>query len=418
MKKQSVHSQSATSVRSGGFTLLELLITLVMTTALMGAVAVLFQMNSRLASQQIQQADMQQSARAVQNELVRMVRMAGRGGLGRGNAPDFLAVSNRNKVEAADGNKHIAIGDATSPTAVDLTDVLTVRGVFNAPLYQVAQNAMTLAGTTGTLVVNSPGPTGVTQDLTALAQAIDGGINEPLIVVSGLSDLIYAVVELDHAGSSVDDPANPTTATLLFNIGVSGGTATKDKYMELSTGAAFSPSLRTTVFVGILEEYRYYIRENYQTPGDTSTPLAPRLSRARFLAGTELAHPSVPGFNLDIADGVLDLQVALGIDAGGVDGLLDEEFTNPTATDDWLFNTTADTPLDLTFWNGPVGGNAPDLFNVRISTLTRTGRPDPKLLSPVINRIEDRGYVEAVGDQELLYRRTLLSTVVDLRNQG
>ena len=387
-------------------------------------VASLFQVNTRMGQQQLQTAEMQQAARGSQNELVRMVRMAGRGGLMRGLAPDFLPVAVRNNVSDNGPDRNIAVGDGASPRIRPGTDVLTVRGVINSPLYQVAESSMFLdnpaAPTTGTVRITNPSPVGVTQDLSELAHAIQDGTAEPLIVVSAVSDQIYAVVELAPGKSAVDDFANPTEIVAGFDVGVYGGTSQKDHYMGLSAGATFSSQLRTPVFVGLLEEYRYFVREQLSDPGDQSSPVVPRLARARFFPATETAHPSSPGMDDDVADGVVDLQVAIGIDTGG-DGLLDEVPASPTATDDWLFNAGADDPVNAAHWNQP---SASGLFHLRITTLTRTDRPDPLFSVDPINRIEDHFYSETSAPaneaerRERLHRRRLLSTVVDLRNQG
>ena len=58
--------------------------------------------------------------------------MAGRGGLPLGNLPDGAAVAVANNV--ADGTH---VGDATTPEVVPGSDVLTVRGVFSSPIYQI-----------------------------------------------------------------------------------------------------------------------------------------------------------------------------------------------------------------------------------------------------------------------------------------
>ena len=42
--------------------------------------------------------------------------------------------------------------------------------------------------------------------------------------------------------------------------------------------------------------------------------LAPKLSRARFRPGTEVAHPAATGLAEDVAENVFDLQIALGVD--------------------------------------------------------------------------------------------------------
>jgi len=158
--------------------------------------------------------------------------------------------------------------------------------------------------------------------------------------------------------------------------------------------------------VGILEEYRYYVRDVGGTP---------RLSRARLYPGTEAAYAGDAGnLQVDLADNILDLQAAVGIDRDGDRLISDTE----DDADDWMYNAEADSPADPLLWNGP---NRP-LYYLRLSTLARTDRADPKYVSPAIAAIEDHVYAEpeepADGDRRLerSHRRRLLRTVVDLRN--
>jgi hypothetical protein len=248
----------------------------------------------------------------------------------------------------------------------------------------------------GTLVINAKSPTGVPQDLQALKEAVESGRPEALLLVSAASDRIQAVVELS-GGNVTDDQAN-----LSFRI--TGGTHTDD-YLDLSPQGAFPPNLRTVTAVGILEEYRYYVRD---------VDPAPRLSRARVYPGTDSAYAgSASNLRADIADNILDLQVALGVDRNA-----DEVVTDSgDDSDDWLFNAPGDSPADTNIWN-QVGQ---PLYYVRISTLARTDRLDPRYVSPPIAAIEDRVYdePETPDDADRLnrsFRRRLLQTVVDLRN--
>jgi hypothetical protein len=148
----------------------------------------------------------------------------------------------------------------------------------------------------------------------------------------------------------------------------------------------------------------------------------------RVHPGTDVA---VDGTGDDLADNVLDLQVALGFNsslgAGGYrtaddpDLVIDE--TADGTNDDWLFNGAADDP-GAAPWFGPwsplPGTPQPELYYVRISTLARTDGREFKYISPPIDRIENRVYAEAMvpaeHDPERAYHRRMLRTVVDLRN--
>lgn len=389
-----------------GFTLLEAIVALaVMTVVLIGLLSLL-QVNSRIAKAQVNVSEMQQSLRVAQSDIVRQVRMAGRGGLPRFRPaalgppvyngmllPAGLAISIDNGVAAG-----TTIGGGTGPAVRPGTDVLTLRGVFSTTFYQVnpANDGIVPNTGIGTLTVRNTSPTGVPQDLTALTQAMQSGRPEALLLVSTLSDDIQAVVELT-GGQQVAGGVQLSFTTQ----GTHGAS-----YLQLTPNGQYPTALTAVAAVGILEEYSYYIRN--------ASP-APRLSRARLYPGTNAAYAAnTSNLEVDIADNVLDLQVALGIDRNATERIEDTQDN----ADDWLFNAASDAPVDTALWNSP----AMPLYYVRITTLARSDRLDPDYTSPPIQAIEDNVYDEpdapADGPSKLerSYRRRLLQTVVDLRN--
>ena len=76
--------------QANGFTLIELLVSLGIVVGLLVSVLTLFDMTSRLSRAQIHAADLQQGLRAAQTELVRQVRMSGRGPVPLVGFPDVL----------------------------------------------------------------------------------------------------------------------------------------------------------------------------------------------------------------------------------------------------------------------------------------------------------------------------------------
>jgi type II secretory pathway pseudopilin PulG len=395
-----------------GFTLIEVMVTLgVMVIVLIGLLALL-EFNSRVAKAQVNVAGMQQSLRVAQAGMVRDLRMAGRGGLPSFRPPDpvdpneyggmFLpagaALAVRNDVQPGDP----PLGGYGPAAVLPGTDVLTIRGVLSTTFYQVNPTSDGVIPNTGTasIIVRDTSPTGVPQGTQALQQALtacdDGVCPEALLLVSALNDDIQAVVQLT-GGQAVAGGVqiNFTTA------GTHGG-----DYLDLSPNGEFPSTFTAVAAVGILEEYRYYVRD--------SAP-APSLARARFYPGTETAYrDDTDNLIVDMADNILDLQVALGVDQNN-----DETITDAgDETDEWLFNDADDVDDDTALWNSP---DRP-LYYLRITTLARTDRLDPRYVSPAIVAIEDRVYNEpttpATEDEILArsYRRRQLRTVVDLRN--
>jgi prepilin-type N-terminal cleavage/methylation domain-containing protein len=410
--------------RAAGFTLAEMLVALAVMAIVIVGVLMLFDFNSRLARAQTNVAEMQQSLRVAQQSMVHDIRMAGRGGLPTGALPAGLAVAVRNDV-GSDGDRDVARGFEGSPQVVEGTDVLTVRGVFATTLYQINNvnpGTFTLTDdgggtiTGGTLLVASVSHTGVNQSTQPLVEAVeppdedDDPIPQALILVSPLDDSIYAVVELDPAGSEVSDPDNLTIAFKWRD-----GTYT-DAYQALTGGAVFPSNLTSVAFAGILEEYRFYVREERAVPGDAATELRPRLSRARMFPGTEIPYlGDVANAGVDISDNILDLQVALGVDTDN-DGVLVDAGDE---TDEWLYNSPV-TPDDdeAAVWNQA----GRKLFYVRLNTLARTERREWQYRSPPVTGLEDHAYDEAdvpaddAEREERMFHRRLIQTVVDMRN--
>jgi len=411
--------------REKGFTLVELSISLLVTIVLILGVLALFDFASRLSRVQTNVSDMQQSLRVSLQSAVRLVRMAGRGGLPLGTMPSGLGLAVSNNVPAG-----TRIGGPLTPLVLEGTDVVAVRGVFSTPLWQVNSadpaSFILTAGVGGpvggTIRVAPATPTGILQEREALRQAVGNGAPEALVLVSPRDASIYAVVELDPTTSNVTGPDGWT-----IGFRIAGGTHTAE-YLPLSSGGGWPAGLTSAAFVGLLEEYRFYVRDERE-----GTDSAPRFSQARVFPGTQaphrtdslpLAEPEKhPSWTQDIADNVLDLQVALGFDSplgGGAmtddegDGGDDDRIFESAdgENDDWLYNDGQ--AFDPAPWNGR------QLYFVRLSILARTDRRDPQHASPRVDRIEDHDLAAESLNQrtERMYRRRLLQTVIDMRNLG
>jgi type II secretory pathway pseudopilin PulG len=442
--------------RQAGFTLIELTVSLIVIVEVLLAVLMLFDFSNKLSHAQSNIADMQQSLRIAQNEMNALVRTAGRGGLTFFNTAQGGALWVRNNV--ASGAR---IGDAFSPLIVPNTDVLTVRGVFSSPMYQVNYLDTTslvyytdLAFTNVTTDPNAAvygklkimaqtSPDG--QTLQTLFDIVAKGFHEAMIIESANNPDVHAVVELLPGQSSVNVA---TQAVLAFQV---RGTAS-DKvtsYQTLIPGGGFPSTMKSVSEVGILEEYRFYIRQNYAS----TTDLASKLTKARFLPGMDTAWgptPTPPGgvdyLSIDLADNILDLQVALAADstnhiarstlpAGTLPAGVTDSCTSTTITadpvncyiseatngvnDDWVYNGAGD---DLT---NAVWTNA-QLYYVRLSLLARTDGRDKNYEAPLLSNIEDHAYTAtdplnlantASGStQQRMFRRRILQTVIDVRN--
>jgi type II secretory pathway pseudopilin PulG len=403
-----------------GFTLVETMVGLAITAEILLVALLLFDVNSRIARNQVQVADMQQSQRIAHNELARMVRMAGRGGLHQ-----LTAVVVQDDVAATD------TVNGNAPVAG--SDILTIRGVLTSPLYQIRPDSGTQVtytppggGDTGSILIPSYSPTNIEQPLDPFDEIpITTGTSRPaaLLLVSATSDAIFAVVEVtgisdssgsrDFNGDGVDDRQIQVNFTKRAT-----GNGLSAKFGQLnSTPGVFPPALNRSnavAYAGILEEVRYYVRDDATALGG----YAPKLTRAHFYPNTNIVlsktnanDTSATWGRVDIAENVLDLQVALGRDTDG-DGLISDAVDRQN--DEWQLNDPDDRASDF--------DPGDPIFNVQLVTLVRTDRFDRGYTADPIDEIFNHVYNEntlpttPAQRLERSYRRQLVTTTVDLRN--
>jgi hypothetical protein len=364
-------------------------------------------------------SDLQQSTRVAQRDMQRMVRMIGRGGLPRARAIEV--------VQDAEG---LTIG---GEPVVDETDVLTVRGALSSPVFRVDASdpaSFQISGTTATLYIDDVTKSSYEQSLDALEALLDDEDNpiaDAILLVGSQGDAVYAVVEMTNiefqtVTLDVQNLSREVTrAVLTLSIDVAAG-GNAAAYLALNVGpddpttpTRIPTNLTSVAFASVLEEHRFYIREDFSIPGDTDSPLSPKLARARMLPGTDTLHPEG---SIDIADNVFDLQVALGVDLDG-DGRVDDQNEDGTALatniDEWLWNDAADDETLL-------GWDTAPLQHVRLSILGQAQTADRQYISPAVGAVENHAYTEpAVPTDEAdigarRYRRRLLQSTIDLRN--
>ena len=135
MRKTVMHH---TRPGQGGFSLVELLVTLTLTLGVILGVARILDSARTLYTAQMHVAEMQQSARGAMADITRHLRMLGRGGLPAASAgrswPDGIALGVANNVPAG---TRILAGVTSAPAVATHTDILTVRGVFDSPILQL-----------------------------------------------------------------------------------------------------------------------------------------------------------------------------------------------------------------------------------------------------------------------------------------
>jgi hypothetical protein len=188
--------------------------------------------------------------------------------------------------------------------------------------------------------------------------------------------------------------------------------------------------MTTVAYSGVLEEYRYYIRDPGPLLGkiqaNQGNRLEPGLARARLYPGTNIPYKSSPlnpdaNLHEEIAEDVFDLQATLGIDTSGDEIVTEGTDAATRKADEWLFNEEGDDTAAAN-WNGTAAAPR-KLSYIRITTLVRTAGADPHAAwqAPVLARFEDKNYQTAPFNEfntavQRRYRRQSLQSVVDLRN--
>lgn len=501
-------------VRKAGFSLVEILITLLVFSTITMGLLLVFDNSSRLARSQTQLAMLQQNQRVGHSELVRYVKMAGLGGLPLslinpstaqketaarrykevGMFPRGFAIEVINNIDSGRKiNSLDSAGGSGGDTVLAGSDVLIVRGVFSTPVYYVAEPILNIndsadgpctpasAGSIcltdsgkkveGTLLIPSKvravdvAGRDLGQDLGPLsawfAPWIDIDYSDPdtdqnripygeaFIMRDVLNPNAYVIAALDldrfKANPSLlkaapclyegDVLGSPNPECVSIPIKLDRNVDLGERYADLMLGTSLVSGAGLTSMpgvpsadreieipskvtsIGLLEEYRFYVSDN---PGDHRRIL----KRARFLPGTETEVD-----NIVVADNVVDLQIAIGVDTDSSDAGDDygQVTDSGSADDEVLFNHEND-------YNGPPEAPTyappPNLdpseavwyheelrFHfLRINTLVQSEQRDIRYQAPELTAIEDYLRTDYNETEERQLQRRWLQTVVELRN--
>lgn len=407
--------------------LVELLIASILLLVTVGGISAFIQRASGIAAGERGGIDLQQNRRGAEREISRSLMLAGRGGLPAGRTlpttippdsvpyrlPSGIALRVENNITA---ERRILSSGPSSPRVAAGTDILTIRAV-RGDIYRLGKDALSrdsAEAVTGRLTVKRDG-----QDLSELEELLAANHPEALVIGSAADFDTYGVALLDTTGSTITsdqivlafsfyEPDNPN----------SQGDNPSKIYAELGPDGLFPIELfrQGAATVGILTELRFYIRHQEKsevTPGEDSTD---RLSRAEVFPGLERAYQdNEENLAVDIAYGIVDLQIALGFDTpqggtlGDGSGLLT---STDGKNDDWLFNAEDEAADDPNFANLSPWA----LKEVEIWLLARAPWPDRQHFSPAIDRLGDRRSLELNTDAARRYRRALVNWRTQLRN--
>jgi type II secretory pathway pseudopilin PulG len=421
------------SSRTGGFTVIELTVSLLILVIVMLGVLSVVDFSMRLSAVQSSVSEMQQSQRFAQKDLAHMIRMAGCGPLPLGTLPDGVALAVYNQVP--EGTR---IGGNGTPEVVAGSDILAVRGVLSTSTYQVnAERFGAFAfvavpgGFKGHVEVDDFTPSGIPQDVQfwtkVVASAVEGGGKPPerLLLVSAQNPEIWTIVALDPQLTSLD--AARETIHLAFK------SLPVESPVRFSLPAGYPiAELGSVAFVGVVEEYRFYLRKGTKIAPNGTQDLAARLTRARVYPGTDrpwrgpgdnssVTDANHPNWWIDIADNIIDLQVTLAFDAPRGGGRIRDDANN-TGDDDRIFESADGVADDWLFNDGqpvtPLDWANQTLYFIRLTTLARTDRRDPQYRSAGLERLEDHDLTTSRfnGPTERAFRYRALETLIDMRN--
>lgn len=446
------------------FSLLEATVTLLVMVQVAFAIMVLFNQTNNLSRAQNNVSMMQQLHRMAQHEIATFTRMAGAGGLPQGvpvqtgevggyaiadptgtanvgSLPKGLGVTVLN--DFAPSVRAYNVSDPDTRNYVQAgSDMLILRGQVSEQTYYLPPQPLTDADGDGTYLVQIPieSPGGVPQDLEDLRATLNDVASsgdaypEAIIVRDTLNPSAYAVMEIDLGDTVVGLLGQPIT----LGVSLASGSTQAQAYGHLTRGTSLllgsggdtvnpggGPAVQLPANVGsigILEEYRYFIREEFDVAGDNTSRLTPSLERARVYPGTNILHREG---SVTIADNILDLQLALGVDhlldglaADGatpaLNGLITED---GSINDEVLYNNAGDNDgLGSSLLVSPWAGDGASLHFLRISTVAQTDRPDRELEIPVLSPLEDRMYDPTSELMSYPTRKRVLTTVIDFRN--
>jgi prepilin-type N-terminal cleavage/methylation domain-containing protein len=385
------------SRRESGFTLVEMLITLVVLTVVMVGLYGLLDSSNKLAKQETNVAEAQQSVRIGISEVTRVVRQGRVGGLFIANA--ILPVENNSvggvSLTDVSGNSHYVRRG---------TDVIGVRGIITGDKYGLATGDVVCGGSCAstnsmTVTIRSTSASGISNFPSGGTPSIAGKTRPFYFVVAdGSTELLTTgsgtyLVPIYWVGLvSADGTPNwytKTADTFSFTMDPQNTNALKLAAAPYSATAVDKPFSG-----GVVDEIRFFVDEG---PADASTSTLdthPSLAEAIFdpLSGNWEIQPLI--------EDVEDFQVAYGVD--GIDGTTHDHGISPAAysstanLDEWVGNVANEVTNKL-----PLTGD-PERVDAFIDSSIPTGPSAPALAVAALRSVMV-GLVVKSADPDFVY---------------
>jgi type II secretory pathway pseudopilin PulG len=423
-----------------GLTLIETLITLVVLTVVMLGLYALLDSSNKLAKQETNVAEAQQSVRIGISEVTRVIRQGRVGGLFIANA--VLPIENNSPGGA--GSK------LTDITGVDHfvrtgTDVIGVRGIISGDKYGLSTGDVTCGGSCATtnamtVTIRRTSSVGIVNFPQGEAPSIIGKTRPFYFVVADSSTEMIAtasgsyLVPVYYVGRVNATPGtwySQTPDTFTFVMDPSDAGARK-----LGAATPSAISLDKPYSGGVVDEIRFFVDEGDTDKSSSTIDTHPSLAEATF-------DPSTGNWEIQpLIEDVEDFQVAYGVD--GINATPHDHGISPavydasgTNLDEWVGNVanevSASLPLtadpkrveafiDSSFPSGPTSPvpAVATLRSVMVGLIVKSADPDIRYNGPGAQgfKLLD-STAKSFSDSTLTgrtYRRRLQRFAVSLRN--
>jgi prepilin-type N-terminal cleavage/methylation domain-containing protein len=384
---------------SKGLTLIETLITLAVLSAVMVGLYALLDSSNKLAKQETNVAEAQQSVRIGISELTRVIRQGRVGGLFIANA--ILPVENNSAggvamTDVSGGSHYIRKG----------TDVIGVRGIISGDKYGLATGDVICGGSCATtnamtVTIRATSASGVSNFVSGSAPAIIGKTRPFFFVVAdGSSEMVTTgagtyLVPVYYVGlvSADGTPGwyTRTADTFTFTMDPQNTEAAK-----WTAAPPTATSLDKPFSGGVVEEIRFFVDEGPVNGTPLTTDTHPSLAEAVFdpLSGNWEIQPLI--------EDVEDFQVAYGVD--GINGTPHDHGISPATydltgsnRDEWVGNVANEVSTTL-----PLTSSDPKRVEAFIDSSVPTGPSAPAVAAAALRSVMVGLVVKSV-DPDLRY---------------